>query len=111
MVPGSRSTRTARGTNLLLEACYGSVWSFICHEHSRATYFIEVDIHALELEVRGAVVDTRAVEAMLAGDGLPESGTNLVTLGRVLAVVVEQRRAESLRIDRSGGEPVAKKHR
>jgi hypothetical protein len=89
MVPGSRSTRTARGTNLLFEACYGSVWSFVCQAHSRATYFVEIDIHALKLEVRGAVVDTGAVEAMLAGDGLPEGGTNLVTLGRVLAVVVE----------------------
>lgn len=46
------------------------------------TYFVEVDIHALELEVRGAVVDTGAVEAMLAGDGLPEGGTDLVTLQR-----------------------------
>ena len=51
------------------------------------TYFVKVDVHALELKVRGAVVDTRAVEAMLAGDGLPEGGTNLVTLQRLLAVV------------------------
>ena len=43
-------------------------------------YLVEVDIHALELEVGSAVVDTRAVEAVLARDGLPEGGTNLVTL-------------------------------
>jgi hypothetical protein len=54
---------------------------------SRATYFVEVDVHALELEVRGAVVDTGAVEPMLARDGLPEGGTNLVTLQSLLAVV------------------------
>ena len=52
-----------------------------------ATYFVEVDVHALELEVRRAVVDTGAVEAMLARDGLPEGGTNLVTLQRWLAAV------------------------
>lgn len=62
-------------------------------------YLVEVDVHALELEIRGAIVaanasicnfavnmrkdfhiHTRAVEAMLAGDGLPEGSTNLVTL-------------------------------
>lgn len=79
---------------------------------SRATYFVEVDVHALELEVRSAIVDTGAVEAMLARDGLPEGGTNLVTLQSLLAAV--SRRVEAggdLRIDRSEGEPVAEKRR
>lgn len=44
------------------------------------TYLVEVDVHALELELGGAVVDTVAVEAMLARDGLPESSTDLVAL-------------------------------
>jgi hypothetical protein len=44
------------------------------------TYLVEVDVHALELELGGAAVDTIAVEAVLARDGLPESSTNLVTL-------------------------------
>ena len=48
-----------------------------------SAYLVEVDVHALELKVGGAIVDTGAVEAMLAGDGLPESGTNLVTLKKV----------------------------
>jgi hypothetical protein len=47
---------------------------------SKIAYLVEVDAHALELELRGAVVDTVAVEAMLARDGLPEGSTNLVTL-------------------------------
>ena len=34
-------------------------------------YLIEVDIHALELKVGGAIVDARAVKAMLARDDLP----------------------------------------
>jgi hypothetical protein len=54
---------------------------------NRVTHFVEVDVHALQLEVGSAVVDTRAVEAMLAGDGLPEGSTDLVTLGSLLAVV------------------------
>ena len=44
------------------------------------TYFVEVDVHALELKVRGAVVDTRAVEAMLAGNSLPVSVVSLAPL-------------------------------
>jgi proteasome assembly chaperone (PAC2) family protein len=40
---------------------------------------VEVDVHALELEVGGAIEDTGAIKAVLARDGLPESGTNLVT--------------------------------
>ena len=45
---------------------------------------------------------------MLAGDGLPEGGSDLVTLVvvRHLLMSVEEM---SLRIDRSEGEPVAKK--
>jgi hypothetical protein len=46
----------------------------------RDAHLVEVDVHALELQVRGAVVDTGAVESMLAGDGLPEGSTDLVTL-------------------------------
>jgi len=49
---------------------------------SGAAYLVEVDVHALELQVRSAIVDTGAVEAVLAGDGLPEGGTDLVTLGK-----------------------------
>ncbi|KAI6748574.1 hypothetical protein HG530_015347 [Fusarium avenaceum] len=41
--------------------------------------------HALELKLRGAVVDTIAVKAMLARDGLPESSTNLVTLINIVS--------------------------
>jgi len=40
---------------------------------------VEVDAHALKLELGGAIVDTVAVEAVLARDGLPEGSTNLVT--------------------------------
>ena len=53
MVPGSRSTRTERGTYLLFEA-----W----HEvrlgktFEQLTNLIEVDVHALELKIRGAIV-------------------------------------------------------
>ena len=57
-------------------------------------YLVEVDVHALELEVRGAVVDTGAVEAMLAGDGLPEGGTDLVTLRLVSRRLDERGRNE-----------------
>lgn len=46
------------------------------------THLVEVDAHTLELELRGTVVNTIAVEAVLARDGLPESSTNLVTLSR-----------------------------
>ena len=41
---------------------------------------VEVDAHALELKLGSAIVDTVAVETVLAGDGLPESSTDLVTL-------------------------------
>lgn len=44
------------------------------------TNLVEVNVHTLELELRGTVVDTIAVEAVLARDGLPESSTDLVTL-------------------------------
>lgn len=62
-------------------------------------YLVKVHVHALELEVRGTIVavllsvtalvggfraslyvHTRAIKAVLARDGLPEGGTNLVTL-------------------------------
>jgi hypothetical protein len=46
------------------------------------TNLVEVDAHALQLELRGAVVDTIAVETVLARDGLPERSTNLVALDR-----------------------------
>jgi hypothetical protein len=45
-----------------------------------STNLVEVDAHTLELKLRGAIVDTVAVEAVLARDGLPESSTNLVAL-------------------------------
>jgi len=41
--------------------------------------FVEVDAHALELELRGAIVNAIAVEAVLARDVLPKGSTNLVT--------------------------------
>jgi hypothetical protein len=47
-----------------------------------ATNLVEVDAHALELELRSAIVDTVAVETVLARDGLPESSTDLVALHR-----------------------------
>jgi hypothetical protein len=71
------------------------------------THLVEVDVHALELEVRGAVVDTGAVEAMLAGDGLPEGSTDLVTLLAV-SYCLNGNSEMDLRIDRSGGEPIAR---
>jgi hypothetical protein len=36
-----------------------------------ATDLVEVDVHALELQIGGTIVHTRAVEAMLARDVLP----------------------------------------
>lgn len=44
-----------------------------------AAGLVEVDVHTLELEVGGTIVNTGAIEAVLTGDGLPESSTNLVT--------------------------------
>ena len=45
---------------------------------------------------------------MLAGDGLPEGGTNLVTLQSLLeAASTAFAGSENIRIDRSEGEPVA----
>lgn len=43
-------------------------------------YLIEVDIHALTLEVRCAIVNIGAIEAVLSGNDLPEGSTDLVTL-------------------------------
>jgi len=40
---------------------------------------VEVDVHTLQLEVGGTIVLSIAIETVLTGDGLPESGTNLVT--------------------------------
>jgi hypothetical protein len=67
---------------LLLDACDLSVsapnfWVVI------NTHLVEVDVHALELEVGSSIVDTVSVETVLAGDVLPEGGTNLVTLSIV----------------------------
>jgi len=72
------------------------------------THLVEVDVHALELEIRSAIVDTGAVEAVLAGDGLPEGGTNLVTLRAVSFFVSMGGRDVDLRIDRSEGAPIAR---
>lgn len=66
---------------------------FLIISHNLATYFVEVHVHALQLEVRGAIVaiwnehrvrgirkpttqgiyhlHTRAIKAVLARDGLP----------------------------------------
>lgn len=63
-----------------------------CAHGNTAAYLVEVDVHALELEVGGAIVDTRAVETVLARDGLPEGGTNLVTLLSVRLRLNEQDR-------------------
>lgn len=78
-----------------------SVWalkSAYAAASGRISYLVEVDVHALELEVGSTVVPvacqmlfphvvvsdvnvhSRGVEAMLAGDGLPEGSTDLVTL-------------------------------
>lgn len=46
-------------------------------------HLVEVDVHALELELGGTIVDTIAVEAVLARDDLPESSTDLVTLKKM----------------------------
>jgi hypothetical protein len=40
---------------------------------------VEVDVHALELKLRSAIIHAIAVEAVLARDDLPKGGTNLVT--------------------------------
>lgn len=39
------------------------------------THLVEVDVHALKLELGSAVVDTIGVETMLARDGLPVEGS------------------------------------
>lgn len=96
MVPGSRSTRTARGTYL-----FPLAWDTVRIEHAHvvksnaSTNLVEVDVHALQLEIGGAIVPvpqsgrdpfsglsetpkrwlgyihTRAVQTMLASDSLP----------------------------------------
>ena len=60
MVPGSRSMRMARG------------------HVAAARRLVVVDVDALELEVRVAVVRARGVDAVLVGDDLPELGADLV---------------------------------
>jgi hypothetical protein len=40
---------------------------------------VEVDVHALKLKIRGTIVESGAIETMLARDILPEGSTNLVT--------------------------------
>jgi hypothetical protein len=40
---------------------------------------VEVNVHSLKLEIGGAIVDTGAIEAVLAGNRLPEGSTDLVT--------------------------------
>jgi hypothetical protein len=59
-------------------------------------YLVEVDVHALKLEVRGAIVNTGAIEAVLARDGLPEGSTDLVTL-----VIVSYRLNEGIGVERT----------
>ena len=61
MVPGSRSTRTARGTYFppLASLKY-------------------VDIDPLQLQVRVAVVGAGRVNTVLIGDDFPELGSDLV---------------------------------
>lgn len=54
MVPGSKSTRTARGTYLLPEAYEGQL--YVCKSAERTHYLVEVDVHALQLEVGGTIV-------------------------------------------------------
>lgn len=91
---------------------------------SGRTYLVEVDVHALKLKVRGTVVPndcqtlsrlrvfpiyihSLTVEAMLAGDGLPEGGTDLVTLSYVrIAFLIASIDHCGLHIGRSGGGPV-----
>ena len=60
--------------------------SLLCFRGRRdETNLVEVDAHTLELELGGTVVNTIAVETVLARDGLPESSTDLVTLLTLLA--------------------------
>jgi hypothetical protein len=40
---------------------------------------VEVDVHALELEIGSSIVDSGSIKAVLARDGLPEGSTDLVT--------------------------------
>lgn len=75
---------------MLPEAWIGGQWIHISQRRVESilklgigvTNLIEVDAHALELKLRGAIVNTVAVETVLARDGLPESSTNLVALHR-----------------------------
>ena len=61
--------------------------SLLCFRgRSDATNLVEVDAHTLELELGGTVVNTIAVETMLARDGLPESSTDLVTLINIVSI-------------------------
>ena len=61
--------------------------SLLCFRgRSDGTNLVEVDAHTLELELGGTVVNTIAVETVLAGDGLPESSTDLVTLINIVSI-------------------------
>jgi hypothetical protein len=62
---------------LLPEACNDE--RVLGENSPRVAHLVEINAHAFELELGGAVVDTIAVETMLARDGLPERSTNLVT--------------------------------
>jgi hypothetical protein len=44
-----------------------------------ARRLIEVDVHALELQIGGSIVHSGAVKTVLARDSLPEGSTDLVT--------------------------------
>jgi hypothetical protein len=95
-------------------------------------YLVEIDVHALELEVRRAVVPVmhqladflcnvslavnihaRAVEAMLAGDGLPEGSTDLVALCgcqlHALHLAFIGCGSLDVHTGQSGGEPIREK--
>jgi hypothetical protein len=56
--------------DILVARSLSHVSKYLDHEII-VTHLIKVDVHALQLKIRRAIVDTRAVKAMLAGDCLP----------------------------------------
>jgi hypothetical protein len=61
---------------------------------AHAAHLVEVDVHPLELEIRGSVVDTGAIETVLAGDVLPVHKRSVaVRAGRAFAGCTHQKAA------------------
>lgn len=75
MVPGSRSTSTARGTYLPPKIQEFRKYTY-SPEHTAG--LVVVDVQALPLELALALVGTVGLDAVLIRDHLPELGADLV---------------------------------